>query len=185
VNQAFDANDLRIALLWHGAFMDASRHWLGRGQGFQPPLGDNVLKLPEGVSFAMLADPTDAWPTQKAKELDYRFLGYRLGEARRPTFRYQIGKAMVEDELVATSNEPFTSVRRTLTITAATPVDNLWYRAATGDKISVNDDVATIDDSWRVRTADAKLRKSNGKTELIVPVRFIDGKATIVQEFEW
>ena len=185
VNQAFDANDLRIALLWHGAFIDASKHWLGRGQGFQPPLGDNVLKLPTGVSFAVLEDPTSPWPTQTAKELGYRFRGYRLGEARRPTFRYQVGNATIEDELAATSKEEFTSVRRTLTLAAAEPVDNLWYRAATGDTIAIVEGVATIDDSWRVRVADGKLRQANGKTELIVPVRFVDGKATIVQEYEW
>src|SRR5262249_14979482 len=40
---AFDANDLRLALVWQGAFMDASRHWTDRGAGFEPPLGDNVL----------------------------------------------------------------------------------------------------------------------------------------------
>ncbi|MBP88396.1 MAG: cytochrome c1 [Planctomycetaceae bacterium] len=184
VNQAFDANNLRIALLWHGAFIDASKHWLGRGQGFQPPLGDNVLKLPEGVSFAVLENPETSWPTVTAKDLGYRFRGYRLGEARRPAFRYQIGNASVEDELVATSKKEFTSVRRTLTITATEPIDNLWYRAATGNTIAMANGVATIDDSWRVRVTGGKLRKSNG-AELLVPVRFVDGKATIVQEYEW
>ena len=37
VNLAFDANDLRLALIWQGAFIDASRHWSGRGGGFQSP----------------------------------------------------------------------------------------------------------------------------------------------------
>jgi mono/diheme cytochrome c family protein len=182
VNQAFDANNLRIALLWHGAFMDASKHWLGRGQGYQPPLGDNVLKLPDGVSFAVLDDPDAPWPTKSAKELGYRFRGYRLGEARRPTFRYRVGDAVVEDELVATSKEEFTSVRRTLTITADKPIENLWYRAAKGNSIEVNDGIAKVDDSWRVIVAPVRLRKTG---ELIVPVQFVDGKATIVQEYEW
>lgn len=184
VNQAFDANDLRIALLWHGAFIDASKHWLGRGPGFQPPLGDNVLKLPDGVSFAVLENREAAWPRKTAKELGYHFRGYRLGEARRPTFRYQIGDALVEDALVATSKDDFTSVRRTLTITAEKPVENLWYRAASGNKIEVTNDVAMIDDRWKVRVEGANLRKSD-RAELLVQVRFVDGKATIVQEYEW
>ena len=33
---AFDANDLRLAMIWQGAFMDARRHWTGRGEGFEP-----------------------------------------------------------------------------------------------------------------------------------------------------
>ncbi|HEY1784378.1 MAG TPA: PA14 domain-containing protein, partial [Pirellulales bacterium] len=47
-NIAFDANDLRLALLWQGAFIDASRHWVDRGAGYQPPLGDNILALAKG-----------------------------------------------------------------------------------------------------------------------------------------
>src|SRR4029079_11158869 len=48
IHQAFDANDMRIALLWQGRFMDASRHWSGRGEGFQPPAGEKVLQLAAG-----------------------------------------------------------------------------------------------------------------------------------------
>ncbi|HRX81919.1 MAG TPA: PA14 domain-containing protein, partial [Pirellulaceae bacterium] len=138
-NQAFDANDLRIALLWHGAFMDASKHWIGRGPGFQPPLGDNILKLPLGVSFAILSSPEASWPTATAKELGYEFRGYRLGEARRPTFLYDVGKVRVEDTLVPDSKEPFTSATRTLKLATALPVENVWYRAAVGDSIEATD----------------------------------------------
>ena len=60
-NLAFDANDLRLALIWQGAFIDASRHWTGRGDGFQAPLGDNVLTLPAGPELRRPArTPTDA-----------------------------------------------------------------------------------------------------------------------------
>jgi len=184
VNQAFDANNLRIAMLWHGAFIDASKHWLGRGAGFQSPLGDNILKLPDGVSFAVLDEPDAAWPTNSAKELGYRFHGYRLGEDRRPTFRYSIGDAIVSDELVAKSDMEFTSVRRTLTITTDQPIENLWYRAAKGGEIEVKDEVAKIGDVLQVKVTPGKLllRKTG---EVIVPVQFEDGKATIVQEYDW
>ena len=76
-------------MLWQGAFLNAGRHWTGRGEGFEPPLGDNVLHLPAGVSFAVLAKETDPWPTKSARELGtYKFLGYRLTEDQRPTFMY-------------------------------------------------------------------------------------------------
>src|SRR5690606_9537014 len=84
VNLAFDANQLRLALIWQGAFIDASRHWIDRGVGFQPPLGDNVLKLPDGVPLAALTDEAAPWPAQPAKELGYRF----LGRLRRPGSRF-------------------------------------------------------------------------------------------------
>ena len=185
VNQAFDANNLRIALLWHGAFMDASRHWLGRGTGFQPPLGDNILKLPEGVSFAVLNDSTTPWPAETAKQLGYQFRGYRMDKARRPTFLYQVSGIHIEDTLVPTSEEEFTTVRRTFTL-SGDPLDNLWYRAATGKSIELQDDgVALVDGVMRVRINGGKLRKSGENVELLVPVQFMEGKATIVQEYEW
>jgi len=186
LNQAFDANNLRIALLWHGAFMDASKHWLGRGSGFQPPLGDNVLTLPEGVSFATL-DSTDAsWPTQTAKELGYEFRGYRLDEAQRPTFLYRVGNASIEDTLVATSTAQFTPARRTMAVSADAPVTNLWYRAASGNKITLADDGwYSIDSRWKTRIAAKALREIGGKTELLAPIELKDGKATIVQDYAW
>src|SRR5262249_4227592 len=68
---AFDANDLRIALLWQGAFIDAGRHWTDRGDGFQGPLGDNILRLHAGAPFAVLARPQDAWPAGPSKALGW------------------------------------------------------------------------------------------------------------------
>ena len=41
---AFDANEMYLALLWQGDFMDAGRHWTGRGEGYESPLGDNILQ---------------------------------------------------------------------------------------------------------------------------------------------
>ena len=186
-NQAFDANSLRIALLWHGAFMDASKHWLGRGQGFQSPLGDNILKLPSGVSFAVLGGAEAAWPSKSAKQLGYEFRGYRLDDARRPTFLYDIEAARIEDTLVPDSKDQFTSITRTLKITASSPISNMWYRAAVGNSIEpAEDGWYTIDGNWKVRLDSiAKIRKSADKVELLVPIRFTNTRATIVQEYAW
>ena len=186
VNQAFDANNLRIALLWHGAFMDASKHWLGRGPGFQAPLGDNLLRLPDGVSFSVLDSPDTSWPTQTAKELGYAFKGYRLGEAQRPTFLYGIGNASIEDTLVATSTAQFTPARRMITVTADSALASLWYRAASGNKIvPLDDGWYSVDGRWKTRIADATLRETDGKAELLVPVELEYGKASIVQDYAW
>ncbi|HUG68807.1 MAG TPA: c-type cytochrome [Pirellulaceae bacterium] len=186
-NQAFDANDLRVALLWHGAFMDASKHWIGRGPGFQPPLGDNVLTLPPGVSFAILESPDASWPTETAKQLGYEFRGYRLGAGGRPTFLYDIGGARVEDTLVPDSKDQFTSVTRTLGLSGTLAVQNLWYRAAVGDSIEAADEGwYLVNKSWRVRlNSEVTLRKSAGKVELLVPVQNANTDATITHQYTW
>ena len=42
--------------------MDGARHWKGRGQGYQPPAGDSVIKFPEGIAFATLKSEEEAGP---------------------------------------------------------------------------------------------------------------------------
>jgi len=189
-NLSFDANDLRLALIWQGEFIDAGRHWNDRGAGYEAPLGENVVHLPAGVAFAVLAKDDAAWPSKSAKALGYQFRGYRTTPDGRPTFFYSCRGARVEDFPNAVAGEPSPSIRRTLTLTSDKPVDNLWFRAMVADKIEPAAAKGTyrINGEWTLKLdagAEAKIRKSGGKTELLVPVRFQDGKARIVQEFVW
>ena len=188
-NLAFDANDLRLALIWQGAFIDASKHWNGRGEGFQGPLGDNILALPPGPSFAFLPDEAAEWPRQKAKELGDRFKGYRLANGGRPVFQYDIGAVHAEDFPEAISGGDVPTLRRTIELSADQPAEGLYFRAATGKKIeSRGDGWFEVDGEWKLGlSAHSKpiVRESAGKVELIVPVKFGGGKARIVEEYAW
>ena len=187
---AFDADQMCLALIWHGSFIDASRHWLGRGEGFQQPLGDHVLSLVHGVPFAVLESAASPWPERSAKQSGYRFLGYRLDKRRRPIFRYGTERFHVEDFPKAVSDKPDASFQRTITLTAAKPFDGLWFRAAAGSRIEGQaDGWFLLDAALKIRvrseSADAVVRKIGDRSELLLPVRFNDGTATIVQEFVW
>jgi hypothetical protein len=188
---AFDANNLRLAMVWQGAFIDAARHWTERGEGFEPPLGDNILHLAEGVSFAFLADSKAAWPAKGAREMDYHFRGYHLTPDQRPTFQYSIGAVRVEDlpNAVAGKGGEAPSLRRVLTLKAAKPVDNLWFRAAAADRIEpLGKGWFRIHGEWKMRIESAgkpRVRQDGGKAELLVPVRFENGRSRIVQTFMW
>jgi mono/diheme cytochrome c family protein len=188
-NLAFDANDLRLALIWQGAFIDASKHWTGRGEGFQGPLGDNVLALPAGPSLTILPDEAAEWPRLKAKERGDKFKGYRLAEAGRPVFLYDVGSVHVEDFPEAVSGGEVPSLRRTIDLTSDQPAPGLTLRAATGRKIEpLGQDWFGVDGEWKVRVvgeAKAFVRQSGGKAELILPVKLDGGKARIVEEFAW
>ena len=35
ISLAFDVNEIRLAMIWQGAFIDAARHWTDRGVGFE------------------------------------------------------------------------------------------------------------------------------------------------------
>jgi len=189
VNLAFDANDLRPALIWHNAFIDASKHWGGRGAGFQGPLGDNVLALPAGVDLAQLPRPAAAWPDKSAKELGYRFDGYRLDEMRRPTFLYRIGDVVVEDHFEPESKSEFTPLVRTLRFTGDATRPPLYFRAATAKSVEPLDaGWFRIDGTWKLHlesTATPEVRSNGGRREIIVPVPIGDGEAKIVQTFVW
>ncbi len=188
-NLAFDANELRLALVWQGDFIDASRHWTDRGVGFEPPLGEGILRLPPGVAFAALAKEDEAWPAKSESGIDGKFRGYRTSPDGRPTFLYAYRGIDIEDFPNAVSGKHSASIRRTLSLRAEKPPSNLWFRAAVADKIEALADKKgyRINGEWTMRFdgAEAKIRKSGGKMELLLPIQFQDGKARLTQEIEW
>ena len=185
---AFDANEIRLAMIWQGAFMDARRHWTDRGVGFEPPLGENILLMPTGAAFFVLAKPDEAWPTKTAKELGYTFKGYRLTDDQRPTFLYSFNDIKIEDTPNAIETKANPALRRTFSIFTENPIDKLYYRAAVADKITADKDGWYRVNEWRTRIESAGtpvIRQAGKKMELLVPVQFKGNSATIVQEYVW
>jgi cytochrome c2 len=187
---AFDPRYLRLALIWQGSFIDAKRHRTGRGEGFEPPAGTNVVKFADAVQLARLATADAAWPKQTAKELGNQFRGYRLTADQRPTFLYDVGAVHVEDFPNPIAKLTATTLGRTITLKAGEAVDNLYFRAATGEKIAAgNDGWFTIDGTLRMRleagAAKPVVRKQGNQMELLMPVKFEGGQAKVVQEFAW
>jgi hypothetical protein len=100
VNLAYSADNLAPELIWTGDFIDGSRHWIDRGQGNQPPAGDQVVKLSGSPALADSA----------------RFRGYKLDPAGNPTFSVQLGKQFVLDSWKPAGSEGSPSFLRTLTV---------------------------------------------------------------------
>ncbi len=139
VNLAFDANHQRLALVWQGKFIDGSRHWEGRGQGYQPPLGDRVVKFPDGPALAVLASSDEAWPKgvdANSKDPNFRFHGYELDDKRRPAFLYEFfaaqDKILVRDYPIGEGTLGEQRIVRTLSFTSPGPADKLYFRVAAG-----------------------------------------------------
>ncbi|HMC10828.1 MAG TPA: hypothetical protein VKH44_06040, partial [Pirellulaceae bacterium] len=189
LNLAFDANNVRLAMLWHGAFIDAARHWTARGAGFEKPLGDNILRLPEGSPLAILDDGQAEWPSESAKELGFHFGGYRLGDKRRPTFLYSWNGLKIEDTPRPVGAEDVFTMQRTLTFTADEPLANAWLRVVQADKIEpLTGDSLKIDDRWTLKiVGDDKpmRRQQQGKWEVLVPVIFEGNSAKIELTYDW
>jgi mono/diheme cytochrome c family protein len=188
---AFNPNMLSIATIWQGAFIDAARHWTERGDGFEGPLGDNVLQFPTAVSFARLAKEDDAWPTKNARELGHHFRGYRLSADQRPTFQYEVDGVYIADlsNAVAAKPNAMPTIERTINLKTDKPVDRLYFRAAVGDKIEpLPDGWYKINGEWKLRlvaSGKALIRKQASKAELLLALRFENGTAEIKEEFAW
>lgn len=165
VNMAWSAEQMNLALIWRGAFMDASKHWNSRGGGHQAPQGYDVLSPAEGQPFAVLASPDAAWPAKEERASGYAWKGYRLDASRTPTFMYEWSGLKVEDRSDAGSNQ----MVRVLKLKGDIP-KNTWLRLAQG-KIEAKGDV------FEVQAAGLNLegRKFENKMKITAPGACIHG----------
>jgi len=166
-NLAFDANQLRLALVWQGSFIDMSRHSTDRGTGYEPPLGDHVLKLADGPAFAALANAEAPWPAAPDRlSGPNRFLGYRLDAKRQPAFRYRVGGVTIEDFPQPKAGEVDMTFVRSFKLTGS---GSLWFRAAVGDIKAAGDGTFSVDGKLKVRLRGGGEPKIVGN-ELRLPV---------------
>ena len=198
VNLAFDFDRFALLWIWQGQFIDASKHWVGRGPGFQNPLGDNVLPLPAEVPFAMLADASAAWPSQPARDQGYQFKGYRFDDARRPIFQYTFGRVAVEDHpraIKSGKNNKELSLDRTLSLSVSpedpVSLNNLFFRAVTAQKIEAGPGGwFTIDGTLKLRIVSSSskpplVRPAGNRSELLVPMELTNDGAKIEMKYVW
>jgi cytochrome c553 len=198
VHVAFDANNIRLAKAWHGRFFDASGQWEGRGGKLNPPLGTDVINMPPGASFAILASPDAPWPVLKVNDRNpaAHFKGYVLDDKDRPIFHYVLdilgGDIEVqEQEFPVLSPGKATLVRDFHLKSALSPKD-LYFQAAWGKKIeSASPGVWTIDDSLTLSLPPGAtagkpvIRDFQGGKQLLFPVEFAGGAAAISVQMSW
>jgi mono/diheme cytochrome c family protein len=175
VNLAFDASQMRLAMIWSGAFVEASGIWRGQGSGQLRALGKPNLTFPNGPALARLATADAAWPAvdptpQVSKNA---FQGYSLDEKQRPTFRYLVDGIHVVDyfqERLDAGGKAF--LERTLTFPDRTQ-KQVYLRVASDPVIDSKQAMEyTIGSDLRVRlNATANIREADGAKELILPVK--------------
>lgn len=183
-NVAWNAEQMNLALVWRGAFMDASRHWTNRGGGAQPPLGFDVFR-PAGElaqPFAVLASTTDEWPKADAKQRPegFSWKGYTLDAKRFPTFLYEWNGVKIADRFDVLGNALGNDGKlvRTLTLTGTIP-PQAFFRAATGTSIQPADggflvsngrfgfDGREFENTFRISAEGAQVAGQN----LLIPAR--------------
>lgn len=194
VNIAYDAEQMRLGLIWKGKFADPSGVWRGQGSGQVRPMGQTISfdKGPE------LDFKEERWVVDDGRPPNHRFKGYVLDDARRPTFQYTIGDMTVSDffqETVGASNDE-TFLRRTITInskTNETDVEEktLSFRVASSNKIEDQQNgVYRINDRLTVRFGLERepliVSKEAGGEQLEIPIKVTpDDEIQIVIDYSW
>ena len=172
LNLAWSAESMNLALVWRGAFMDASQHWNSRGGGHKPPMGyDVVAPAPQPwVSLAKLPSPDAEWPQidQFGRAEGFEWLGFTLDTARNPTFRYQWKGSTVEDhfEAVGDGKTPEGKIVRTVTIRGPIPKGTRFLVAANSEIAGTGDTWMIGKDALRVAIEGARAQTAHGRLTL-------------------
>ena len=136
---AWSTESMNLALAWRGAFIDAARHWNGRGGGAQPPLGFDVFRPAEmSPSFAVIGAGA-TWPALEkgGRAAGYTWRGYELDAKRMPTFRYEWQGVKVSEryEVVGDALAGEGRLMRTLKLDGKIP-EGALFRVASAEKIT-------------------------------------------------
>jgi mono/diheme cytochrome c family protein len=101
IHCAFDASSCSLRLVWRGRFLSAAGAWLARGGTETDPLQEPMWRGPGGAMFRGITFPTHEG--SQTRSLSARFRGYRLDEARRPVFLYDLA---AEGVVVGVAEQP-------------------------------------------------------------------------------
>ncbi len=174
INLSFDAEQMRLASVWSGGFIEASGLWLGQGAGQARILGKDTVTFPPGPAFAVLATPATPWPAfdPTPRPRSSSFKGYTLDDRQRPTFRYVVDGLAVEDffrERPAAAGH--IQLERTLRFPGAPPA-GLHFRVAADKSIeSRGANEFAVGRSLVVRlSAPGTMRDTGDTKELLLPV---------------
>ncbi len=187
MNVAFDAEEMRLALLWRGRFLNAAPHWGVQGMGQIRPLGSDIVVLPHGPAFAVLTDASAPWPTEPSKASGMKFRGYQLDALKRPALLYSFGDVGVEDVVTPSEAIGKAGLRRALKFTDPPP-EGLHFRVAVGKLTPASDSTWRLDSALTIRvTGDAKafVRGNGDHQELLVPLRFSEKNHQMEVEYVW
>ena len=183
VNLAFSADGLGLGLAWLGDFIDAGRHWTGRGKGFQKPAGQRILSLGEGPAWAK-GDSSKPWPKAWQPELKAQFNGYHLDKKRRPEFRYEVAGLEVLDKPQVLKGKEL--VRNFTIKVAKNPPKDLLLRLSGPGAKAVGTHAFQLSDGVRLEVADCAAMKPVLTQEgVVVQLKLKTGSNRLGMRYVW
>ena len=150
VNIAFDAEQMRLASIWKGKFVEAGGVWRGQGSGIVRPMG-KTIEFAKGPELDSKSQP---WVVDQGRPPNHQFRGYSLDKSQRPTFRYAFGDIKVEDffaQMESQSSPQESGLRRSVVLKATAQTEKLRFRLAQGSEILEQDGAFLIGDRLKIR----------------------------------
>jgi hypothetical protein len=187
VNLAFSADSMSLDMIWKGDFIDGGRHWINRGQGFQPPAGDQVITLNRGIPFAILESQTSKWPNKADGKMEPRFKGYSLNKQQQPTFKYHFGPVAALD--YPAPKDDGSGFTRTITINVPSPGsagEQLYFRVLSGGSVqSGSERTFSFEDDLILSVLNSELPPFTRENELLIPIPLTPGKHAVTIDYTW
>jgi len=175
VHYTYDLDHGNVVQVWRGGFLDATPMWHDRGNGTSRVLGSPIIFGKPRLAVAKLNGSDTPWPTDTSGT-GYKPKGYTLDREERPTFRYQLYGASVEDAWTPLAEGHGFS--RTVTVTGST--DNLYLQLAAAPSITDQGNGVYLvgDKRWYVQLQDTGkekpvIRDQGEIKELLVPIRSV------------
>ena len=178
----YNAANMSLAAFWKNEFVDAGAMWNNRGTK-HIFTGTTTAKVGNDIQFALLPNAESAWPLDQNRDNSkrrvglLRFKGYKLDAKRYPTFMYTLNEISFDDFLKPIDSNG-TGVVREIAISSPQDRKDLWFRIAAGN-ISQSGDLFNIEGQYKVKAAGAKIRQYGKIKELMLPVQFSGGKASV------
>ena len=204
VHFVYDPQFLTVTEAWRGRFLDAYRTWFVRVAVPETPLGTQVVQFSAALPLAELNSRTSLWPKstkdqQKTlTENEYRFRGYRFDRNGIPRFLFDWKSWRIADRIEPNDKQ---GLKRTLSfqIQSKSPSDSqtkmkstlFWIHLLEGKSITKlkNGDFQN-DKGIRITLENplgrnALIRKSDNRTELVVPFKPKEQNFSVEWRIHW
>ncbi|GAB4000965.1 hypothetical protein GCM10028807_55680 [Spirosoma daeguense] len=183
IHYTLDLNQMALLQVWKGDFANVTEMWYERGEPqLLSPLGTLVRTSPQ-TPLMVLQNEAAAWP-DSVDENTLRYVGMTVDKQGQPTTQYKLAGLTVTDA-IQTSQDATSgnALVRTLTLNGSTNGTPYCRVAAATSVEEVAKGLYAINDrSYYVRIepkAKAKIRQSNTKQELLLPVDLKNGAASV------
>ncbi|MDA7914935.1 c-type cytochrome [bacterium] len=188
VNLAFDAEQLRLAMIWKGKFADPAGVWRSQGHGTVRPLGSELIRFEAGPELDSSQSP---WVVNDGRPPNHRFTGYFLDDMDRPTFTYQLDDVGVEDFSSGTKSEKpdLSQLKRKIVFQTEQPRKDLAFRLRTKGAIQKE-----TDHQFRLGNAllievdpdhAARIVTDSAGSHLHIPLDLKSGQSQLTLKYTW